>query len=271
MKIAKKLLAAVIAVMLVCSLTVCAFATDPEAVGTVFLKADTSVAGQVKVQAVITGGAELKSADWVLLYDDELTMTTADPANGTGDYTQIMNDIVLMSASNGNLMTAYNSLTKGEIQIGFAFKETLGTDAETVLFTVDFAVADGAENVEIVLNEKDGTFVDSLVLFEAEAEEPTPAPEEPTPAPEEPTPAPEEPTPAPEAPATRPVEDDDDDCRPGKPGHDNCKPNKPACKPVKPGKPSHKHPNTGDSAALAAAAGVVLLAGAAFVVSKKRK
>ena len=141
----------------------------------------------------------------------------------------------------------------------------------------------GAEDSKMTFN-GNAKVVTAEVTHVVEVETPTEAPATEAPATEAPateapateapateapaTEAPATEAPATEAPATRPVEDDDDDCRPGKPGHDNCKPGKPSCKP---GKPNHNHPNTGDSAVLAAAAGVVLLAGAAFVVSKKRK
>lgn len=231
MKIAKKVLAVVMAVALVACFSAMAFAAE----GKIVLKASDVVDGKVKVQAVITNSADFKTGDWVLTYDAAaLKLTTpaiatlTNPANGTGDLTQIATDSVAMAAMGGNLITAYNTEKDGEIQIGFAFKESLGSDAETILFTAEFDVADGAKNVKVSLATKEGEAVDALVLLKEEA------PVETT------TAAPETEAPSTEAPTTAA----------GKTDGDN---------------------KTGDTGVLAIAAGVVALAGAAFVVSKKRK
>ncbi len=238
MKIAKKVLAVAMAVAMIACFAAMAFAADAKIV----LKAGEVTDGKVKVQAIATDCADLKTADWILTYDAEALKLTVpanpaitNPANGTGDLALIGTDAIALAAMGGNLMTAYNAEVDGEIQIGFAFKETLGSAAETILFTVEFEVVDGAENVEIKLDNKDGSAVDALVLLE-KAEEPST---------EEPTT--EEPTTKEEAPST-PVEEPT----------------------TKPGA-TDKGPATGDTGVLALAAGVVALAGAAFVVSKKRK
>lgn len=232
MKIAKKVLAVVMAVAMVACLSVMAFAA-----GTVSLKAGEVVDGKVKVQAIAKDYADFKADDWVLTYDAAaLKLATpanpavTNPANGTGDLAQIGTDAVALAAMGGNLITAYNAEKAGEIQIGFAFKETLGSAAETILFTVEFEVTNGAKNVEVKLAKKDGTAVDSLVLLEEVAETTTAAPVETTTAE----------VPSTDAPTTAA----------GKTDGDN---------------------KTGDTGVLAIAAGVVALAGAAFVVSKKRK
>lgn len=233
MKIAKKVLAVVMAVAMVACLSVMAFAA-----GTVSLKAGEVVDGKVKVQAIAKDYADFKADDWVLTYDTAALKLAAsanpavtNPANGTGDLTQIGTDTVALAAMGGNLITAYNAEKAGEIQIGFAFKETLGSAAETILFTVEFEVTNGAKNVEVKLAKKDGTAVDSLVLLKEEVAETTTA-------------APVETTTA-EVPST-----DAPTTAAGKTDGDN---------------------KTGDTGVLAIAAGVVALAGAAFVVSKKRK
>lgn len=230
MKIAKKVLAVVMAIAMVACFAAVSFAAESK----ITLKAGEVVDGKIKVQAIAVDSADLKTADWVLTYDaDALTLATpanpalTNPANGTGDLAQIATDSIAMAAMGGNLMTAYNAEVAGEIQIGFAFKESLGSAAETILFTVEFEVADGAENVEVKLDNKDGSAVDAIVLFEKAAEETT-------------TEAPSTEAPSTDAPTTAPGKDDGDN-------------------------------KTGDTGVLAIAAGVVALAGAAFVVSKKRK
>ena len=237
MKIAKKVLAVAMAVAMIACFAAMAFAADAK----LELTAGEIANGTVKVQLVATDYADFKSADWVLTYDaDALTLVTpanpalTNPANGLGDLTLIGTDAVALAAMGGNLITAYNTEKAGEIQIGFAFKETLASAAATVLFTVEFTVADGAKNVDIKLANKDGSAVDALVLLEVE--ETTAAPTT------EPTTA----APTTEAPST------------------------PAEVTTAAGN-TDKGPSTGDTGVLAIAAGVVALAGAAFVVTKKRK
>ena len=228
MKIAKKVLAVAMAVAMIACFAAMAFAADAK----LELTAGEIANGTVKVQLVATDYADFKSADWVLTYDaDALTLVTpanpalTNPANGLGDLTLIGTDAVALAAMGGNLITAYNTEKAGEIQIGFAFKETLASAAATVLFTVEFTVADGAKNVDIKLANKDGSAVDALVLLEVE--ETTAAPT----------------TEAPSTPAEVTTAAGNTD----------------------------KGPSTGDTGVLAIAAGVVALAGAAFVVTKKRK
>lgn len=228
MKIAKKVLAVVMAVALVACFSAMAFAAE----GKIVLKAGDVVDGKVKVQAVATGCSDLKTGDWVLTYDAAALKLTATPGNGTGDLTQIVTDKVAMAVMQSLLVTAYNDTEAGKVQVGFAFQNTLGSDDETPLFTAEFEVIGDAKNVEVSLATKEGEAVDSLVLLKEEApvETTTAAPE---------TEAKTE-APSTEAPTTAA----------GKTDGDN---------------------KTGDTGVLAIAAGVVALAGAAFVVSKKRK
>ncbi len=284
MKIAKKLLAAVVAVMLVLSLSVCAFAAQSAETGDIAIESDWTVGvkggkNYIIVKVYFTDAVDLKSWDLKLNYDADMFNFMSKGAGADAKAVQSYCESTANSFTDES-----NPNSDGEIKVGGYFKEVLWT-AEQFLensnFEGDCIVNDEKFEASIFYLEvedmdafeKNGTTitisggmtfaaakeVSDSITKEGEATEPSTEPTEPSTEPST------EPT---EAPATRPVEDDDDDCRPGKPGHDNCKPGKPACKP---GKPNHNHPNTGDSAALAAAAGVVLLAGAAFVVSKKRK
>lgn len=231
MKIAKKVLAVVMTVAMIACFSAMAFAAEAEVV----LKAGDIVDGKVKVEAVVTNGADLKAADWVLTYDAEaLKLTTpaspalTNPANGTGDLAQIGTDAIALAAMGGNLMTAYNTEDVGVVKIAFAFKEALGTDAETILFTTEFDVVDAdAKNIEVALT---GSNEAKVVINKEAVEETT------TEAPETTTEAPST-----DAPTTAA------------------------------GDTGANKPTDTSVAGFAIAAGVVALAGAAFVVSKKRK
>ena len=300
MKIAKKLLAAVVAVMLVLSLSVCAFAAQSAETGEVKIESDWVIDeyGSIAVKVYFVNAVDLKSWDLKLNYDADM-FDYADKEMGA-DAVQVKDNC---KADLNSFTDESNPEVDGEIRVGGYFKEVLWTSEqflessgrgkecivndekfEAAIFYLDVEDKDAFEqNGTTITIEGDMTFAAKKAVGDSitkdGAEQPTDAPATDAPATDAPatdapatdapaTDAPATDAPATDAPATRPVEDDNDDCEPGKPGHTNCKPNAPACKP---GKPSQNHPNTGDSAALAAAAGVVLLAGAAFVVSKKRK
>ncbi len=308
MKIAKKLLAAVVAVMLVLSLSVCAFAAQSAETGDVKIESDWVIDswGTIAVKVYFTDAVDLKSWDLKLNYDADMFDFDMKEVGADAKAVQTYCD-----STKNSFTDESNPNSDGEIKVGGYFKEVLWTAEdflaastragdcivndekfEASIFYLKVVDTEGFEKNGTTITISGGmTFaaakeVSDSITKEGEATEPSTEPTEPSTEPTEPSTEPTEPSTEPtepstepteptepsteptEAPATRPVEDDDDDCKPGKPGHENCKPNKPACKP---GKPNQNHPNTGDSAALAAAAGVVLLAGAAFVVSKKRK
>ncbi|MBQ3518491.1 MAG: NPXTG-anchored protein [Clostridia bacterium] len=340
MKIAKKLLAAVVAVMLVCSLTVCAFAAQSAETGDVALSSDWKVSTRsgkdyIAVKVLFVEAEELQSWNLTLKYDADIFNFMSNSAGKdakavTAYCEQVANQFT--DVSNPNV--------DGEINVGGYFKATLWSaekflensnmdgdcivdsenfeatvfylevedakafEEEDITITIEGTMTFGAKAAEGEESTQVSTTVDAELFREgtgAEEESSSNNEEESSSNNEEESSSnneeesssnneeesssnneeesssnneeesssnnEEESSSKEDEDASRPITDDDD-CRPGKPGHDNCKPNKPC---VKPGKPGHNHPNTGDSAALAAAAGVVLLAGAAFVVSKKRK
>ena len=218
MKIAKKVLAVVVAVALVACCAVMAFAAEDK----VALKASEIVDGKFTVEAVGTNYADLKAADWVVTFDAAALKCTAAAA-GTGDFSKIATDPVLMAQASSLLITAFN-IVDGEVKAGYAFTNELGTNDPAVIFTLTFELVDAdAKNVEIALTGSDEA---KVVINEEAVEEPT-----------------EEPTEEPEKPETD---------KPEKPEGGN-------------------KPTDSSVAGLAIAAGVVALAGAALVVSKKRK
>ena len=224
MKIAKKVLAVAIALAIVACCAVMAFAAEDK----VSLTVSEVVDGKFTVVANAKGYKDLKSADWVVTYDKAAIKCTAAAA-GTGDFTKIATDPVLMAQASSLLITAFNTDVEGEVKAGFAFTNELGAD-EAVLFTLSFEVVDAdAKNVEIKLTGSD----EAVVVFNEEAVEETT------------TEAPTTEAPTTQAPTTAPAGTN--------PGNND------------------GGANTGDTGVLAIAAGVVALAGAAFVVSKKRK
>ena len=287
MKIAKKLLAAVVAVMLVCSLTVCAFAAQSADTGAVKIESDWVLDeyNSIAVYVYFVDAVELQSWNLQLKYDADM-FKYADKAAGA-DAIQVDN----CKADLNTFTDESNGGVDGTIEVGGYFKATLWTaedflaasargkqcvvndekfeatifyldvedieafNSEDTTITIEGTMTFGEKAAEGEESKQDTRTVSDSITHDVEDEEESSSNNE------------EESSSKEDEDASRPITDDDD-CRPGKPGHDNCKPNKPC---VKPGKPGHNHPNTGDSAALAAAAGVVLLAGAAFVVSKKRK
>ena len=287
MKIAKKLLAAVVAVMLVCSLTVCAFAAQSADTGAVKIESDWVLDeyNSIAVYVYFVDAVELQSWNLQLKYDADM-FKYADKAAGA-DAIQVDN----CKADLNTFTDESNGGVDGTIEVGGYFKATLWTaedflaasargkqcvvndekfeatifyldvedieafNSEDTTITIEGTMTFGEKAAEGEESKQDTRTVSDSITHDVEDEEESSSNNE------------EESSSKEDEDASRPITDDDD-CRPGKPGHDNCKPNKPC---VKPGKPGHNHPNTGDSTALAAAAGVVLLAGAAFVVSKKRK
>ena len=238
MKIAKKVLAVAMAVAMIACFAAMAFAGEDK----VTLKATEIVDGKFDVAVVAKGYADLAAADWVVTYDAAAVKCVKADNNGTGNFANIATDPVLMAAASGQLLTAYNNEVPGEIKVAFAFQDKLNNAGEVVLFTLNFEVVDAsAKNVVIALSGKDEA---KVVINEEEVAEPTTA--EPTTA--EPTTA--EPTTA--EPTTEEAPSTPDEVTTEKGETDN-------------------GPTTGDTGVLAIAAGVAALAGAAYVVTKKRK
>ncbi len=219
MKIAKKVLAVVMAVAMVACLSAMAFATE----SSVSLKVGAVEDGKFKVE-IVTSDADLQSANFVVKYD-AAALKCAAAKIGTGLTTAILD---------GNLIQSSNNNVDGEVQIGLAFTNTLGQDAgvegEVVLYYMDFEVEDAAATKVTITLEADEKAADTAEVVLKEEE--TTAKVEETTAKVEPT---------------------------------------TQCTPAESTTNKVVGPEAGDTGVLAIAAGVVALAGAAFVVSKKRK
>ena len=235
MKIAKKVLAVVMAVAMVACLSAMAFATE----SSVSLKVGAVEDGKFRVE-IVTSDVDLQSANFVVKYE-AAALKCAAAKVGAGLTTAVMD---------GNLIQQANNTVDGEVQIGLAFTNNLGQDAgvegEVVLYYMDFEVEDAEASKVTITLEADEKAADSaeVVLKEVEetttveVEETTTAKvDETTTAKTETTTAKTETTTAKTETTTNKV----------------------------------VGPETGDTGVLAIAAGVVALAGAAFVVSKKRK
>ena len=252
MKIAKKVLAVAIAVAMIACCAAMAFAADAK----VTLKATEIVDGKFDVAVVANNYADLAAADWVVTYDAAAIKCVKADNNGTGNFANIATDPVLMAAASGQLMTAYNNENAGEVKVAFAFQTNLNNAGEVVLFTLNFEVVDAdAKNVEIVLSGKDEA---KLVINEEAVTEPTTEPTTAEPTTAEPTTA--EPTTAEPTTAEPTTAEPTTEEAPSTPDEETTAKGE-----------TDNGPATGDTGVLAIAAGVVALAGAAFVVSKKRK
>lgn len=232
MKIAKKVLAVVMAIAMIGCLTAMAFAADTSVV----LKAGEVKDGKVSVDVIVKNAAGLKTFDTEVTYDAAVLSVPTRKGVVDGPY---LDEYVKCDEK---VITIFNSTTAGSILPGVAFPESVYTDAEwkaicdecgveskittdsLVLFTINFNVAKDTKATETTI--KCGT-ASVTVKLAAEPESAAPAAEATT--------------------AVAPTE-------------------KPTDAAVKTG-----DVNTGDTMAIFAAAGVVALAGAAFVVSKKRK
>lgn len=240
MKIAKKVLAVVMALAMIAGLSAMAFAAEDAQL--VLTASEVDEDGYVTVTAVVKNAIGLQSLGFTVNYDanvltfewDEEGADAAQVADTKSNSFSYENN----SEEAGTLMAAFyfkTSLTdkatfdgdakkKGSVDINatafeainFVFSVAEGADANTaVTVTIDNVSGVSAESISAK-----GT---TVVLVEENEEDKTPV---------DPTPS-EESTKAPN--------------------------------------PDTGDQNTGDNMALAAAAGVALLAGAAFIVSKKRK
>ncbi len=236
MKIAKKVLAVVMAIAMVACLSAMAFATE----SSVSLKVGAVEDGKFKVE-IVTSDADLQSANFVVKYE-AATLKCAAAKIGTGLTTAILD---------GNLIQSSNNNVDGEVQIGLAFTNTLGQDAgvegEVVLYYMDFEVEDAEASKVTITLEADEVAADTAEVVLKEVEETT------TVEVEETTTVEVEETTTKVDETTAKVEETTQ------------------CKPAESTTNKVVGPETGDTGVLAIAAGVVALAGAAFVVSKKRK
>jgi hypothetical protein len=250
MKIAKKVLAVVMALAMVAGLSAMAFAAGTP---TIVLVAGEVKDGKVAVDVVAKNAAGLASVDGVVTYDAAVLTVAGNPKNGAaiGYYNDGIGESV---------MTAYNKNEAGTVLVGIAFQDGLDDNdgfatkaddnglegatydaASVVLCTINFKVADGVTADTAVkltggFTLTDGTKVDiaeNTATIKLAAKEDGKKDEEPSKV---------EPKPA----------DDKEET-------------------TKPANPSTGDKTTGDNMALAAAGAVVVLAGAAFVISKKRK
>ena len=271
MKHLKKMLVVLIAVMMIVSMSAVAFAD-----ATYTLTAgDADEDGYVPFTMTLKNGAGMKSDDLILRYDAE-KMTYAWCDDGAD--TEKMGDV-----KGNSIMLKDNGNTAGEIQFSFLFEEELSSEYlkdkkqkpvdidpnnfEVVVFW--FEVSEDAASISLSVSKKGETAVISQAEKTLKEETPTEAPtEKPTEAPtEKPTEAPtEKPT---EAPTEEPTEAPTEEPTKEEPAKEE--PTKAEETPTKKPQQVDGGVNTGDNMALAAAFGVAMLAGAAFVLTKKRK
>ena len=244
MKIAKKVLAVVMALAMIGALSVMAFADGGQ-----YVLTQGEEDGYVTVAISLKNGAGATSDKFTVKYDTAV-LKIADPENDYMDG----KDVEDMGNVNGNqIMGIPNFETEGEVVYGYVFSESLTQDnlkakkGKTVsidpndfeflvlYFTV---VNDKADTTVTVTSD---TFGAGSVTIKGAVEEPK-----------------DDPTPV-------------DPVKPEEPKGDDKTNEEPAEKPTDPANPNTGDKNTGDNMALAAAGAVVALAGVAFVISKKRK
>ncbi len=263
MKIAKKVLALVMAVAMVACFAAIASAATPTAntAYQVTLKDGSEAGYGYALVLSIENGVGLKAGGVLINYDPAVLVYADDNAEGS--------DAAAMSKlikSANSFTYEANGDTEGVIDVGFYFKENLWTTEEflankkgnaseddvkaievnsfeLVEFYFDLADGASADDIVVSLEYKSANFVgddgndvafDAIKLIGIEKKAEEPSTEDPS------TEAPSTEAPSTQAPTTAPVVDDGDN-------------------------------KTGDTGVLAIAAGVVALAGAAFVVTKKRK
>ena len=264
MKIAKKVLALVMAIAVIGCSAAMAFAAPDNAKAA--LTIGEVVDGKFDVVLSIQNCLDLTAGDLIVGYDVNGLEFVPFNAKLDSKQCETLADASAFTLA-GNTFNGMGNAKEipGQVKFGFNFLESLdaetwGVDvdmADVKLFKMTFKVVDAAK-AELTLTGAlkflDGSAVEVNETF-GEKEEPTtaePTTAEPTtaePTTAEPTtaePTTAEPTEAPEAPSTP------DEVTTEKGETDN-------------------GPTTGDTGVLAIAAGVVALAGAAFVVSKKRK
>ena len=300
MKLAKKVLAVLVAVMMLAGTAAMAFAAGTPTVNIEATEKD----GKVTVKVYFDDAVGLKSYSLLLKYDHNVLdyQSLAQNkrfANGTDtNTTKTLGDGVACALSEG-------ALGEDDILFGGYFGDVLYSTTDWA----DFGDEDAPVNVNgehfylakltfTVLKEEqtdliievanDGDFGlaagAKVTLFAAAPTEPTepsestPAPTEPsesTPAPSESEPAPSESEPAPSESEAAPSESEaapsESEAAPSESEAVSGEPVPGSTEAANGGNGGNGGPKTGDNMALAAAAAVVVLAGAAFVVSKKRK
>ncbi len=303
MKIAKKLLAAIVAVMIVCSLSVVAFAANEAAPDTGYVTLETTwetnSKGAIEVYVYFVDAVELTSWDFNLTYDPAIFSYMAKVDGKDAKAVGLTLNNSFSSEANGGTAGAiqYSGFFKENLWTADAFLADSGFEGDAIvnsdefqatifyLKVVDAAALENGTSITIDGAMKYGKG-DAQITVARDYTVTKPGPE-----PSEPSSDPSVPSTDPSVPSTDPSVPSID---PSVPSTD---PSVPTTDPLTPpstedpsqpigggnggqggngghggqGGPNHDHPNTGDSAVLAAAAGVVLLAGAAFVVTKKRK
>ena len=258
MKIAKKVLVVLLAVAMIAAMSAMAFAADE---GKMTFEVSEVKDGKFTVSLYADDAVGMKAAGVTFNFDANIIAPIEKGAvkNGADSKATVNGESANTFSSNNNTNVA------GQIKYAFNFLETLWSaeeyDAEGItvndkhfeVAVITFEVKDAnAEKATITMTldnfDKSGLPMvlgtpSADVVINAKAEEPTEAPtEKPTEAPTEEEPSSEKVT------AEAPSGD-------AEPKPDDGQGNK----------------GTGDNMALAAAAGVVVLAGAAFVITKKRK
>ena len=213
MKLAKKVLACVVALALIGTLAISAFAADA-ALTLTPASSEVEVGKTVTLSAALTNAKGLENGTVTLVYDPAvLEVVNIEPASVKG------------------LSSACDEAEAGVINDAFAYTKAAEEDT-TALFTVEFKVkAAGSTTVTLSVMDGDISGIDEPAAVSATIKGAEVTVPETTTA----------------APTVAPSKDDNNTT-----------------------KPEDKIPATGD-AGIAVAAGLVVLAGAAFVASKKTK
>ena len=238
MKIAKRVLAVVMAIAMIAGLSAMAFAAD----ASYSLSADAVKDGAATVTVSVAGPAEFTDFDLTIKYDPaQLEYKGSTPAAGA-------------SAENaaGNTYASLANDQGGTISYSGYFLKEANASSGLTLDNFSFALKDGVKEATVSIEGG------SSVTIKAPAEQPKDDDSNKTPA--------EQPKDTDKKDDTK-KEDPSKSVIPDK-GGKNCKP---APKPCKDKAPKKGNKNTGDNMALAAAGAVVVLAGAAFVISKKKR
>jgi LPXTG-motif cell wall-anchored protein len=292
MKLAKKVLAVLVAVMMLAGLTAMAFADQAKKT-----TAEETVSGTtVTVKLYFEDCVGMKSFKYEVTYDADV-LEYVKVVNGADKKTSTdCGDTYACAGSEG-------AKEPGKVLYGGYFGTQLfssedwkdkGEDGEVSINGEKFHVATFTFNVKeekateinfkVTADDGFGLSDAKVTLFaaapteptEPSESEPTPSESEPTPSESEPTPSESEPTPSESEPAPSESE--------AAPSESEAAPSESEAVSGEPvpgsteaanggnsGNGGKGGPKTGDNMALAAAAAVVVLAGAAFVVSKKRK
>ncbi len=291
MKLAKKVLAVLVAVMMLAGLTAMAFADQAKKT-----TAEETVSGTtVTVKLYFEDCVGMKSFKYEVTYDADV-LEYVKVVNGADKKTSTdCGDTYACAGSEG-------AKEPGKVLYGGYFGTQLfssedwkdkGEDGEVSINGEKFHVATFTFNVKeekateinfkVTADDGFGLSDAKVTLFAAaptEPTEPTPSESEPTPSESEPTPSESEPTPSESeptpsesepAPSESEAAPSESEAAPSESEAVSGEPVPGSTEAANGGNGGKGGPKTGDNMALAAAAAVVVLAGAAFVVSKKRK